>query len=124
MLNKGDKGVNDAAHPLESSAAEAGAFWPQPVIEHWQSNGDTRQSTEKTLHEAAADSCHYLPTDRSWNIIIVVFYGRGRSGTSRGLSPAGLCWSSSHFELCAPDEPSWTWTQTWVQAWMPDYRLN
>ena len=25
---------------------------------------------------------------------------------------------------CGPDEPSWTWTQIWVQARMPDYSLN
>ena len=25
---------------------------------------------------------------------------------------------------CGPDEPSWTWTQIWVQAHMPDYSLN
>ena len=25
---------------------------------------------------------------------------------------------------CGPDEPSWTWTQIWVKARMPDYSLN
>ena len=25
---------------------------------------------------------------------------------------------------CGPDKPSWTWTQNWVQARMPDYSLN
>ena len=43
---------------------------------------------------------------------------------SRGMSPAGLCWSSTLLVLCGPDEPSWTWTQIWVQARMPDYSLN
>ena len=48
----------------------------------------------------------------------------GRSGMNRGSSPAGLCWSSAHFEQCGPDEPSGIWTQTWVQAQMLDYSLN
>ena len=43
---------------------------------------------------------------------------------SRGSSPTGLCWSSSHLVQCGPDEPSWTWTQIWVQAHMPDCSLN
>ena len=36
----------------------------------------------------------------------------------------GLCWSSAHLVQCEPDEPSWTWTQIWAQACMPDYSLN
>ena len=56
--------------------------------------------------------------------IIVGVMGRERSGTSRGSSPAGLCCSSAHFIQCGPDEPSWTWTQIWVQPRMPDYSLN
>ena len=56
--------------------------------------------------------------------IIEDIQGRGRSGTSRGSSPAGLCWSSAHFVQCWPDEPSGTWTQIWVQARMPYYSLN
>ena len=47
-----------------------------------------------------------------------------RSGTCRSSSPAGLCWSSSHLVQCGPDEPSWTWTQIWLQTRMPDYSLN
>ena len=47
-----------------------------------------------------------------------------RLGTSRGLSPAGLCWSSASLVQCGSDEPSLTWTQIWVQACMPDYSLN
>ena len=50
--------------------------------------------------------------------------GRGRSGPSIGSSPAGLCWWSSHLVQRGPDEPSWTWTQIWVQAWMLDYSLK
>ena len=50
--------------------------------------------------------------------------GRGRSGMSRGSSPAGLCWLSAHLVQCGPDEPCWTWTQIWVQVHMPDYCLN
>ena len=51
-------------------------------------------------------------------------WGRGRLSTSQGSSPAGLCWSSTHLVQCGPDEPSWSWTQIWVQAHMPDYCLN
>ena len=32
--------------------------------------------------------------------------GRGKSGTSRDLNPAGLCCSSAHLMQCEPDEPS------------------
>ena len=44
---------------------------------------------------------------------------------SRGsLSPTGLCWSSGSLSASEPDEPRWTWTQTWIQAQMPYYNLN
>ena len=43
---------------------------------------------------------------------------------SRGSSPAWLCWSKAHLVQCEPDEPSWIWTQIWVQARMPGYSLN
>ena len=45
--------------------------------------------------------------------------GRG-AGTSRGSSPALLCWSSTHLVQC---EPNWTWTQILVDTHptrMPD----
>ena len=29
-----------------------------------------------------------------------------------------------HLVQCGPKKPSWIWTQTWVQAQMPDYSLN
>ena len=35
-----------------------------------------------------------------------------------------LCWSSAHLVQYELDEPSWTWTQIWVQARVPDYSLN
>ena len=56
--------------------------------------------------------------------IMMRIYRRWRSGTSRGSSPAGLCWSSAHFVQCGPDEPSWTWTQIWDQVRIPNYSLN
>ena len=56
--------------------------------------------------------------------IIEVVLGRRRSSTSRGSSPAELCWSSAPLVQCGPGEPSWMWTKTWVQARMPDYNLN
>ena len=45
-----------------------------------------------------------------------------KEGSSRDANLAGLCWSSAHLVQCKPDEPSWT--QTWVQALMPDYSRN
>ena len=51
--------------------------------------------------------------------IIVGIWGRGMSHPSRSSSPALLCWSSAHLVQCRPDEPSWTWTQIWVQIRMP-----
>ena len=50
--------------------------------------------------------------------------GGERTSSSQGSKPAGLSWSLAHLVLYEPDEPSWTWTQTWVQAQMPDYSLN
>ena len=43
---------------------------------------------------------------------------------SRGSHQARLCWQSANLVQCEPDEPSWTWTQIWGQARMPDYSLN
>ena len=74
--------------------------------------------------------CHWLPPDRTRHKVndpkvdYSVDLGKGRSGTSRGSSPAGLCWSSTHFVQYGLDEPSWSWTQIWVQARMPDYSLK
>ena len=51
-------------------------------------------------------------------------WGKGRSGSSRNSSPAGLYWSSAHLVQCEPDELCRTWLQTWVQARMPDDPLN
>ena len=48
----------------------------------------------------------------------------GRSGTSRGSNPAGLCCSSTHLVQCGPDEPSWSWAQIWVQSHISAYSLN
>ena len=50
--------------------------------------------------------------------------GKERSGTSQGLSLAGLCCSSAHLVQCGPIEPSWSLNQIWVLARMPDYSLN
>ena len=38
--------------------------------------------------------------------IIVGIWWRGRSGTSRGSNPAGLCCSLTHSVKCGPNEPS------------------
>ena len=74
--------------------------------------------------------CLCLPPGRTWHMVndpkvgLNLGLGEGTVGTSRGSNPAGLCWSSAHLVQCEPDEPSCTWTQTWVQARMPDYSLN
>ena len=74
--------------------------------------------------------CLYLPPDRTWHKVNdpKVDYsgdlGEGMSGMSQGSSPAWLCCSSAHLVQCKPDEPSWTWTQIWIQARLPDYSLN
>ena len=47
--------------------------------------------------------------------------GEGTVGQKLRLEP---CWSSTHLEQCGPNEPSWSWTQIWVQARMPAYSLN
>ena len=44
-----------------------------------------------------------------------------------GLEPKlEPCWTMLVIGLvqCEPGEPCWIWTQTWVQARMPDYSLN
>ena len=74
--------------------------------------------------------CLCLPPDRTWHKVNdpKVDYsgdlGEGKVRHEPRLKPAGLCWSSAHLVQCRPDEPSWSWTQTWVQACMPDYSLN
>ena len=48
----------------------------------------------------------------------------GKVGHEPRLEP---CWTLlviGSLVQCEPDEPSWTWTQTWVQARMSDYILN
>ena len=60
----------------------------------------------------------------TWRLIIVGLMGKGRSGSSLSLCPAGLCWTLAHLVQCGSDEGSRTWTQIWVQARMPDYSLN
>ena len=44
--------------------------------------------------------------------------------TSRSSCSTWLCWSSASLMQCGPNRPNWIWTQIWVQARMPDYRLN
>ena len=72
--------------------------------------------------------CLYLPPDGIWHKVndpkVGLKWGLGKVGSNLGSNPAGLCWSSAHLVQCEADEPSWTWTQTWVPAWMLDYRLN
>ena len=74
--------------------------------------------------------CHYLPPDRTgarsvnWRSVYSRSWGKERLGLSRDLNPIGRCWLSAHLVQCKPDETCRTWTQTWVQARMPDYSLN
>ena len=115
MLDKGDIGANDAAHPLEGGPAEAGGLTASslPLLD-------------------CADICHCLPPDRTRHKVNVskVDYsgdlgkGGGASGMRQTWNPAGLCWSSTHLVQWGPDERSWYWIQIWVQARMPSYSLN
>ena len=77
------------------------------------------------------DICLCLPPDRTWykvndpKVDDSRNLGEGKvRSTSRGLSPAWLCWSSTHLVQCGANETYWTWTQVWVQARMPEYSLN
>ena len=47
--------------------------------------------------------------------------GEGKVGHEPRLGP---CWSSNPLVQRGPDEPSWSWTQIWVQVIMLDYSLN
>ena len=82
--------------------------------------GQTKLIFVSTSHQRGLDTRSNDPkVDYSADI------GKGEAQvTSRCSSPAELCWSSAYLVQCGPDEPSWTWTQIWVQAWMPDYSLN
>ena len=63
--------------------------------------------------------CRCLPPDRIWHKV-----NDPPVGLKWGSNPAGLCWLSTRLVQCGPDEPSWSWTQIWVQARMPAYSLN
>ena len=73
------------------------------------------------LYRKEVDVCLCLPPDRTWHKVSdpKVDYngdlGEGKVGHEPWLE---LCWSSAHFVH------SWTWTQIWIQAHMPDYSLN
>ena len=60
---------------------------------------------------------------RSNDLKVGLKWGLGE-GKVRHKSRFKPCWSLTHLVQCGPDEPSWTWTQIWVQAGMPDYSLN
>ena len=74
--------------------------------------------------------CYCLPLDRTWPTVnnqkfdYSGRWGKGRSGSNRDSNPARLYWSSAYLGQYELDEPCWTWTQTWVQAWMADYSWN
>ena len=76
------------------------------------------------------DSCLCLRPDRTWHKVNdpkVDYSGawrKGRSGSNRGSNLAELCKSSTHLVQCKTDEPCRTWTQTWIQAGMPNNSLN
>ena len=71
------------------------------------------------------DICLGLPPDRTWPEETTKNSSgdERRSGSNRDSKLAGLCWSSVHLDQCEPDEPSWSWSHTWVQTRMPDYSL-
>ena len=101
---------------------------------NWLFGTDAKHSAEKPLHEAEifkywifVSASHQTGFDirsMTQRSIIVGVYKRGRSDTSWGWSPAELCCSLAHLVLCGLDEPCWTWTQIWVQARMPDSKVQ
>ena len=99
------------------------------TVQHWCQTVRWKASARSTVANQA-DICLCLLPDRTWHKVndTKVDYSGSlwgeRSGTSRGLNSAGLCSSSAHLVQCGSDEPSWTWTQIWVQVPMPKYSLN
>ena len=75
----------------------------------------------KWSYQRASRYLSLPPTWQSWHQVIDLkadynrdlWEGRGRSGTSRGSSPVGLCWSSAQLGNC---RLSLSWTQIWLQA--------
>ena len=71
-----------------------------------------------------------LPPERSWHKVNNPKVGfkcrleEGKFEHEPMFEPCWTLWSSALFVQCEPDEPSRTWTQTWVQARMPDYNFN
>ena len=69
--------------------------------------------------------CLCLPPDRAWHKVYdpKANYsgdlGRSWLGTSQSSNLAGLCSSSTHLVQCESNEPSWSWTQIWVQTCAP-----
>ena len=61
-------------------------------------------------------------TQGQWPEGQFIFGVEGRGG--RDSNPTGLCWPSAHSVQCEPEESCRRLTQTWVQAWKPDYSLN
>ena len=95
-------------------------------IQGWQGVSDAVSPPSDAVSPFISSS-HQTGLDTrpmTWRVIIVEGKGKGKPSTSRGLSPAGLCLSSAQLVQWGPDEPTWKWTQIWVQAHMPDYSLN
>ena len=65
--------------------------------------------------------CRCLSPDRTWHKVndpkVDLKWGfRGVEGRARA--------GARNLLVCGPDEPSWSWTQIWVQARMPAHSLN
>ena len=121
----------------DSSAIQCSQWHPH--LRRWPSRNQESFGLESFLdldHRSEpkpcwrVDICIYLPPDRTWHKVndpkvdYSGGWGKRRSGTNPGSSPAGLCWSSAHLMKWEPDELCWTWTQIWVRVRMPDYSLN
>ena len=114
---------SDEIHPTRSVPLSS-----RPAcVTHQLDSVDWNQPTVGLINEIFVSASHQTglyPRSMTWRSIIAGGYRRGRSGTSRGLSPAWLCCSWIHLLQCGLDQPSWKWTQIWVHVRMPDYSLK
>ena len=82
------------------------------------------------MYVCMCDICCCIPPDRTRHKVNdskADYSGdleEAKVGHKPNSNPGKLCCSSTHLVQCGPDEPSWSWTQIWVQARTPAYSLN
>ena len=116
MVKKLGMQIVGLAEVGSNSLSQTGAL----VVRTWQRKSGLPVQLVRLIFVTASHQTGLDTRSISHKSIIVEIEGRGRSCRSRDSSTAGLCWLSTHFVQYGPDEPTWTWTQIWVQARMPD----